>query len=69
LWDGSGFGFQRDGTASGYFRRLARLAAIVMTHPGLRIEVEGNSDTSAGEEMSFNARRGPPCAGRAWISG
>jgi outer membrane protein OmpA-like peptidoglycan-associated protein len=31
---------------------LARLAAIVMAHPGLRIEVEGNSDTSAGEPMS-----------------
>jgi flagellar motor protein MotB len=31
---------------------LARLAAIVMAHPGLRVEVEGNSDTGAGEEMS-----------------
>jgi outer membrane protein OmpA-like peptidoglycan-associated protein len=32
--------------------RLARIAAIVMAHPGLRMEVEGNSDTGAGEEMS-----------------
>jgi len=31
---------------------LARIAAIVVAHPGLRIDVEGNSDTSAGEEMS-----------------
>jgi outer membrane protein OmpA-like peptidoglycan-associated protein len=35
--------------------RLARLAAVVEAHPGLRIDVEGNSDTSAGEAMS--ARR------------
>jgi outer membrane protein OmpA-like peptidoglycan-associated protein len=32
--------------------RLARLAAIVMAQPGLRIDVEGNSDTSASAEMS-----------------
>ncbi|HEY3827200.1 MAG TPA: OmpA family protein [Bryobacteraceae bacterium] len=32
--------------------QLARLAAIVMAHPGLRIDVRGNSDTSSGEEMS-----------------
>jgi hypothetical protein len=32
--------------------QLARLAAIVMAHPGLRIDVEGNSDTSAGKKMS-----------------
>jgi outer membrane protein OmpA-like peptidoglycan-associated protein len=36
----------------GVSSQLARLAAIVMAHPGLRIEVDGNSDTSAGEEMS-----------------
>jgi len=35
--------------------RLARLAAVVEAHLGLRIDVEGNSDTSTGEEMS--ARR------------
>ena len=35
--------------------RLARLAVVVEAHPGLRIDVEGNSDTSAGEGMS--ARR------------
>jgi flagellar motor protein MotB len=35
--------------------RVARLAAVVEAHPGLRIDVEGNSDTSAGEVMS--ARR------------
>jgi outer membrane protein OmpA-like peptidoglycan-associated protein len=32
--------------------RLARIAAVVMAHPGLRIEVEGNSDSSAGQGMS-----------------
>jgi outer membrane protein OmpA-like peptidoglycan-associated protein len=32
--------------------RLARIARIVMANPGLRIEVEGNSDSSAGQEMS-----------------
>ena len=32
--------------------RLTRIAAIIMAHPGLRIEVEGNSYTSAGQEMS-----------------
>jgi len=32
--------------------RLARLAAIVSAHPGLHIEVRGNSDTSAGAEVS-----------------
>jgi flagellar motor protein MotB len=32
--------------------QLARLAAIIQAHPGLRAGVEGNSDTSAGEEMS-----------------
>jgi outer membrane protein OmpA-like peptidoglycan-associated protein len=32
--------------------RLARIAVIVMAHPGLRIEVEGNSDSGAGQEMS-----------------
>ena len=31
---------------------LARLAAIVVAHPGLHLEVDGNSDSSAGEEMS-----------------
>jgi outer membrane protein OmpA-like peptidoglycan-associated protein len=32
--------------------QLTRLAAIVMAQPGLRIDVEGNSDTSAGAELS-----------------
>ncbi len=32
--------------------QLARIAAIVVAHPGLRIEIEGNSDTAAGEEIS-----------------
>jgi len=32
--------------------QLARLAAIVRAHPGLRLAVEGNSDTNAGEAMS-----------------
>jgi flagellar motor protein MotB len=32
--------------------RLTRIAAIVMAQPGLRIEVEGNSDTSGGQELS-----------------
>lgn len=32
--------------------RLMRIATIVMAHPGLRIDVEGNSDTPAGQEMS-----------------
>ena len=38
--------------------RLARIAAIVMAHPGLRIEVEGNSDTAAGQEMSSERAEG-----------
>ena len=37
---------------AGVSGQLARLAAIVMAHPGLRIDVEGNSDTSAGEPIS-----------------
>ena len=32
--------------------QLARFAAIVQAHPGLRVTVEGNSDTSSGEAMS-----------------
>lgn len=32
--------------------QLARLVAVVMAHPGLRIDVRGNSDTTSGEEMS-----------------
>ena len=32
--------------------QLARLAAVVIAHPALHIEVRGNPDTSAGEEMS-----------------
>jgi outer membrane protein OmpA-like peptidoglycan-associated protein len=32
--------------------QLARLAAIMQAHPGLRADVDGNADTSAGEEMS-----------------
>jgi flagellar motor protein MotB len=32
--------------------QLARVAAIVKAHPGLHIDVRGNSDSSAGAEMS-----------------
>ncbi len=32
--------------------RLARIATIVMAHPGLSIDVEGNSDTGAGQGIS-----------------
>jgi flagellar motor protein MotB len=32
--------------------QLARLAAVVQAHPGLRIDVEGNSDSSATEAQS-----------------
>jgi outer membrane protein OmpA-like peptidoglycan-associated protein len=32
--------------------RLARLVAEVLAHPGLRIDVEGNSDSGAGEALS-----------------
>lgn len=33
-------------------RQLVRVAAIVQAHPGLRVDVEGHSDTSGGEAMS-----------------
>jgi flagellar motor protein MotB len=32
--------------------QLSRLTAIMQAHPGLRADVEGNADTSAGQEMS-----------------
>jgi flagellar motor protein MotB len=32
--------------------RLARIAAVVLAHPGLRIDVEGNTDSSATEVLS-----------------
>jgi len=32
--------------------QLSRVAAVMRAHPGLRADVEGNSDTSTGEEMS-----------------
>jgi flagellar motor protein MotB len=36
----------------GVSNQLAQIAAIVQAHPGLRIGVEGNSDSSGGEAMS-----------------
>jgi outer membrane protein OmpA-like peptidoglycan-associated protein len=42
-------GSELSGAASG---QLARLAAIVQAHPGLRIDVEGNSDSSSSEALS-----------------
>jgi outer membrane protein OmpA-like peptidoglycan-associated protein len=37
------------GAATG---QLARVAAIVAAHPGLRVEVEGNTDTAATEALA-----------------
>lgn len=37
---------------AGVSSRMAELAAVVQTHPGLRIAVEGNSDTSVGDALS-----------------
>ena len=37
---------------AGLSNQLAQFAAIVQAHPGLRIVVEGNSDTAAGEGQS-----------------
>jgi outer membrane protein OmpA-like peptidoglycan-associated protein len=42
-------GSELHGAVSG---QLARLAALVVAHPGLRVDVEGNSDSSASEAMS-----------------
>jgi flagellar motor protein MotB len=38
--------------------QLARLVAIVQAHPGLRIDVEGNTDSSAAEALSSKRAEG-----------
>jgi flagellar motor protein MotB len=36
----------------GIFDQLARVATIVEAHPGLRIDIEGNTDSAATEDLS-----------------
>ena len=45
--------FQSTSLSSGLSARLARLASIVATQPGLFVTVEGNSDVANGERMAF----------------
>jgi flagellar motor protein MotB len=47
-------GFNGSALRSEYAGRLARVAALLSTEPGLRVEVEGNTDSVSSEGIALN---------------